>query len=351
MNQKPNVHRPTFIIAEAGVNHNGDTALALALVDVAVSCGADAVKFQTFNADRLVRRGANKADYQRNQTGAGDQHSMLRKLEMSEDVHHALEQHCAKAGIEFMSTPFDEVAADFLVELGMRRIKIPSGEITNHPFLGHLASKGLPLILSTGMATLAEVQEAVSVISETRKASGHLNPLAESLTILHCTSNYPALASDVNLRAMATLGEATGLPVGYSDHTAGIAVATAAVAMGACVIEKHFTLDSNLPGPDHKASLEPDALKAMVSQIREVEAALGSTEKSPTSSELPVRELVRRSVTLACDVTEGQLLSKENLTLLRPGNGIAPKALPQVIGLRARRDMPAGHTLSWDDIA
>lgn len=341
----------TFIIAEAGVNHNGDEALALELVDIAAACGADAVKFQTFRADKLVRPGADKAEYQKRQTGAGDQHSMLRQLEMSEDLHHKLVARCQSAGVEFMSTPFDEEAADFLVALGMRRIKIPSGEITNHPFLAHLARKNLPLILSTGMASLEEVLEAVNVIGATRVACGLDSPLEKCLTILHCTSNYPANPADVNLRAMSTISAATGLPIGYSDHTAGIAVATAAVALGATVIEKHFTRDCTLAGPDHRASLEPSGLTAMIGQVREIELALGSAEKVPTAAELPVRALVRRSVTLARPVTVGQELERADLVLLRPGNGIAPKALEEVIGRRLRNNLPAGHTLGWDDLA
>lgn len=340
----------TFIIAEAGVNHNGDEALALKLVDIAAACGADAVKFQTFRADKLVRPGADKAEYQKRQTGVGDQHSMLRQLEMSEGLHQKLLARCKSAGIEFMSTPFDEEAADFLVALGMKRIKIPSGEITNHPFLVHLARKNLPLILSTGMASLEEVREAVQVIYATRTASGFLAPLEQCLTILHCTSNYPASAADVNLRAMSTIGAVTGLPIGYSDHTSGIAVATAAVALGATVIEKHFTCDCTLPGPDHRASLEPAGLTAMIAQVREIELALGSAEKAPTAAELPVRALVRRSVTLARPVAAGQKLTRADLVLLRPGHGIAPKALEQLIGRQPRCELPAGHTLAWDDL-
>lgn len=340
----------TFIIAEAGVNHNGDEALALELVDIAAACGADAVKFQTFRADKLVRPGAEKAEYQKRQTGAGDQHSMLRQLEMSEDLHHKLLARCQSAGVEFMSTPFDEEAADFLVALGMRRIKIPSGEITNHPFLVHLARNDLQLILSTGMASLEEVREAVEVIRATRAACGFEAPLEQCLTILHCTSNYPASPADVNLRAMSTIGAATGLPVGYSDHTAGIAVATAAVALGAAVIEKHFTRDCTLPGPDHRASLEPAGLAAMIAQVREIELALGSAEKVPTAAELPVRALIRRSVTLTSSVLAGQVIGANDLALLRPGDGIAPKEWSHVVGRRAARDMAGGTTLQWSDL-
>jgi N,N'-diacetyllegionaminate synthase len=225
-----------FIIAEAGVNHNGDADRALAMVDAAKAAGADAVKFQTFSADKLAAPGAEKADYQKRETGEGNQHAMLKALEMSEALHDRLIARCREVGVEFMSTPFDEEAADFLVGAGMARIKVPSGEIVNHPFLRHLAAKDRPLIVSTGMATLEEIREAVAVIAETRATHGFTAPMAEAVTILHCTSNYPAAPSDVNLRAMRTIGEATGLPVGYSDHTLGLAVSTAAVALGATVI-------------------------------------------------------------------------------------------------------------------
>jgi N,N'-diacetyllegionaminate synthase len=263
----------TFIIAEAGVNHNGDEKLATALVEAAAKSGADAVKFQTFSADKLTRKGAEKAEYQEQATGEGDQHGMLKALEMSENLHRRLFAHCSELGIEFMSTAFDEESLDFLIELGIKRIKVPSGEITNAPLLRHMAKKGLPLIVSTGMAALDEVVAAVDIIRAARAAHGFVEPLVEKVTILHCTSNYPTDSADVNLRAMNTLARTTGLPVGYSDHTLGLAVSTAAVALGATVIEKHFTLDAGLPGPDHKASLEPDQLCALVQQIRDVEAA------------------------------------------------------------------------------
>ena len=340
----------TFVIAEAGVNHNGSDDLALELVDKAALCGADAVKFQTFSADKLVRPGADKAEYQKQATGGGDQHSMLKQLEMSEALHHRLFERCAERGIEFMSTPFDEAAADFLVALGMRRIKVPSGEITNHPFLRFLAAKDLPLILSTGMATLAEILEAVEVLRAQRQALGLVRPLAEVLTILHCTSNYPAAPGDVHLRAMHTIAEATGLPVGYSDHTLGVAVSTAAVALGATVIEKHFTLDKNLPGPDHQASLSIEELAQMIGQIRAVEQALGRPEKQPTPSELPVRALVRRSVTTRQGLAAGATLSEPDLCLLRPGTGIEPKDMASLVGRRLKTAVPAGTTLQWSDV-
>ena len=341
----------TFIIAEAGVNHNGDEKMALALVEAAAKSGADAVKFQTFSADKLTRKGAEKAEYQKKTTGEGDQHGMLKALEMSKQLHERLFTHCAKLCIEFMSTAFDEEALDFLVALGIKRIKVPSGEITNVPLLRHMASKGLPLIVSTGMAELNEVVAAVDTIRETRKVQGFAEPLAEMVTILHCTSNYPTDNADVNLRVMNTIARATGLPVGYSDHTLGLAISTGAVALGATVIEKHFTLDSELPGPDHKASLEPHQLTALVRQIRDVEVALGSDIKAPTASELPVRDLVRRSVTTVRSVAAGAVIERDDITLLRPGTGIPPLDFDKVIGRKSARNISAGETLNWSDIA
>jgi len=341
----------TFIIAEAGVNHNGDEKMALALVETAARSGADAVKFQTFRADKLTSKGAAKAEYQKQTTGDGDQHSMLKSLEMSERLHERLFAQCGSLGIEFMSTAFDEEALDFLVKLGIRRIKVPSGEITNVPLLRHMASKGLPLIVSTGMAEMGEVVAAVEVIRDERAARGFAEPMRDMVTILHCTSNYPAGNTDVNLRAMSTMALTTGLPVGYSDHTMGLAVSTGAVALGAVVIEKHFTMDRNLPGPDHKASLEPDQLAALVRQIRDVEEALGSDIKAPASSELPVRDLVRRSVTTVRALDAGARITREDLALMRPGTGIAPVDLEKVVGRRSARSIAAGETLTWSDLA
>jgi N,N'-diacetyllegionaminate synthase len=339
-----------FIIAEAGVNHNGSTELALKLVDAAAHAGADAVKFQTFSATKLVRPGTNKAAYQQRSTGDGDQFDMLKALEMSADMHQSIVDRCRERGIEFMSTPFDIEAAEFLVSLGMKRIKVPSGEITNLPFLRALAALDRGLIVSTGMSTLEEICEAVGVLDAERRALGLTAPLASMVTVLHCTSNYPAAPVDVNLRAMTTIAKATGLPVGYSDHTLGVAVSTAAVALGATVIEKHFTLDKALPGPDHQASLTVDELALLVGQVRAVEQALGSPVKAPTDSELPVREVVRRSVTTCRAVAAGQILSQDDLCLVRPGNGIAPKELGKVVGKSAARNLPAGTTLSWSDL-
>ena len=340
----------TFIIAEAGVNHNGDPALARRLVEVAAASGADAVKFQSFSADKLTAKGAEKAEYQKRATGDGDQYDMLKALEMSEQLHGELAAQCAALGIEFMSTAFDEDSLDLLVDLGIHRIKVPSGEVTNHPFLRFMARKNLPLIVSTGMADLAEVEEAIAVIADERKSQGLSGALEDAVTILHCTSNYPAAVEDVNLNAMLTMGRATGMPVGYSDHTLGITVSTAAVAMGARVIEKHFTLDKTMPGPDHAASLNPDELKAMVDSIRAVEAAFGDGVKAPTASEVPVRTLVRRSVMAAKPIAAGAVIEQADLTLMRPGTGIAPKDMSTLIGRKTIRAIAAGRILAWSDL-
>jgi N,N'-diacetyllegionaminate synthase len=339
-----------FIIAEAGVNHNGSEALALRLVETAAACGADAVKFQTFSADHLARPGTRTAEYQRANTGEGDQLAMLRALELSPEVFRRLKARADALGIEFMSTPFDPGAARFLVELGMRRIKVASGEITNLPFLAALAAYDLPLLVSTGMADIEEVAEAVEAVAKVRARGRLAAPLAERLTLLHCTSNYPAGAEDVNLRAMATLRAKFALPVGYSDHTEGTLFAVAAVALGAEVVEKHFTVDRDLPGPDHKASLAPEDLRRMIDDIRAMEAGLGDGIKQARLPELPVRELVRRSVTLLTARKKGERIAAEHLALLRPGNGIAPKDIDRVVGKRAARELGAGSTLTWEDV-
>ncbi|WP_300454577.1 N-acetylneuraminate synthase [Accumulibacter sp.] len=338
-----------FIIAEAGVNHNGSEAMALQLVDIAAASGADAIKFQSFSADKLVAKGTAKAAYQQRTTGAGDQHSMLRALELSDAVYQRLAKACAERGIEFMSTPFDEGAADMLLSLGMKRIKVPSGEITNLPFLRYLAQKRLPMIISSGMADLAEIGSAMAAVREVWSApDGDVSD--DRITVLHCTSNYPAEFRDVNLRAMKSIADAFRIPVGYSDHTRGIAVATAAVALGAVVIEKHFTIDTSLPGPDHSASLTPTELTSLVQSIRAVEQCLGDAEKRPTASEMPIRALVRRSVTLAVERKAGDVLAASDLVLLRPGSGIAPAELDEVVGRTLRRDLTAGTTLRWSDL-
>jgi N,N'-diacetyllegionaminate synthase len=340
-----------FFIAEAGVNHNGREDLALAMIEAAARSGADAIKFQSFNADKLVTRAAGKATYQAARTDTGSQHEMLKALEMPEAMQRRLFKRCSAVGIEFMSTPFDDDALSFLVALGMRRIKIPSGEITNLAFLSKVAATGLPIIMSTGMADLNEVDCALHTIAAARGAAGLASDLGADVTVLHCTSNYPAQADDVNLRAMVTMSDAFRVPVGYSDHTLGVTVSIAAVAMGATVVEKHFTLDRALLGPDHAASLDPDELTVLVQSIRDVTRALGTPDKSPTKSELPVRALVRRSVTTRHAIATGEKFQGADLVLLRPGNGIAPADMNGIVGRRAARDIAVGETLQWSDIA
>ena len=339
-----------FIIAEAGVNHNGSSELAIELVDIAAFAGVDAIKFQTFKADNVVQKGTEKADYQKQETDDGDQYSMLKKLEMSEELHRKLIERCKLRNIEFMSTAFDEKALDFLLNHGMGRIKISSGEITNHPFIRYIASKNVPIIMSTGMATMEEIEEAKMVIENERNKCGYKEALKSKLTILHCTSNYPALPEDVNLKAMCTIAKITGVPVGYSDHTLGIAVSTGAVAMGAIVIEKHFSKSRDMPGPDHKASLEPGELKELVSSIRTITQALGSSKKAPTESELPIRNLVRRSVSVSRNVKKGDIITADDITLKRPGIGILPKSFNEVVGKQAIENLSAGDTLNWSQL-
>lgn len=334
--------QPCLIIAEAGVNHNGSLELACALVDAARAAGADAVKFQTFKAERLVSAAAPKAAYQQRTTGAAEsQLEMIRRLELGEAEHRQLLDHCRQRGILFLSSPFDEQSADFLAELGMSAYKVPSGELTNLPFLGHLAGKGRPLILSTGMAYLGEVEAAVRAIT----AAGPV-PLA----LLQCVSNYPADPADVNLRAMDTLAAAFGVPVGYSDHVPPNEVAFAAVARGACIVEKHFTLDRNLPGPDHQASLEPGELAALVRGIRAVEAALGDGRKRPAASEADTAAVARKSLVAARDLPAGSVLEPSLIAVKRPGTGLPPVMLQHLLGRRTRVDIPRDALLALEDL-
>lgn len=334
--------RPVFIIAEAGVNHNGSLDLALKLVDAAKESGADAVKFQTFQAELLATRSAHKAAYQERMTSDSEsQFDMLRRLELDAAAHQEIRQHCRKVGIQFMSSPFDEQSADLLESLDVPIFKVPSGEITNLPFLEHLARKGRPLIVSTGMSTLAEVEEAVRVV----QAAG-----ATQLTLLHCVTEYPAPYDQINLRAMQTLKTAFGLPVGYSDHTPGIEIAIAATALGAEVIEKHFTLDRSLSGPDHAASLEPAELAGMVRSIRHVEAALGNGIKTPAPCELTNMSVARKSVVAARELCAGHQLASGDLVIKRPGNGISPSLLPALIGRTLRMSLAKDQVISWDDM-
>lgn len=332
--------QPCFVIAEAGVNHNGDVNLAHQLIDVAVAAGASAVKFQTFRADRLVTATAPKATYQIQATGAQEsQFEMLRRLELSPEGYQELMDYCVGRGILFLSTPFDEDSADLLDRLGIAAFKIPSGELTNLPFIVHIARKGKPIIMSTGMATLGEVESAVQAIHSTGN---------QDLILLHCVSNYPADPVDVNLRAMKTMETAFGTPVGYSDHTLGDTVALAAVALGACLIEKHFTLDCTLPGPDHRASVEPAGLTELVAKIRTVEAALGQGRKAPAASEANTAAVARKSLVLACDVLAGNIVTEQMIVAKRPGTGLPPALLPFVIGRTLRQDSTAGTIITLE---
>lgn len=354
----------TLIIAEAGVNHNGDEKLAFQLVDKAYEAGADIVKFQTFKAKNLVTSEALLADYQIANTGKKEsQLAMLSRLELSYEAHHKLVSYCAKLGIEFLSTAFDSESLDFLVnDLKLTRLKIPSGEITNAPLVLQHARTGCDIIVSTGMATLADIEAALGVIafgyiadkdevpthSAFQAAYGSIEgqqALKDKVTILHCTTEYPAPMEEINLNAMDTLGIAFGLPAGYSDHSEGIVIPIAAVARGATLIEKHFTLDRTMEGPDHKASLEPKELEAMVSAIRKVEVALGSSVKTPTISEIKNKAVARKSLVAARGIKEGELLSEANLMVKRPGTGLSPYRYWELIGCKASKCYQAGELI------
>lgn len=331
---------PVFVIAEAGVNHNGDLAMALALCDAAKAAGADAVKFQTFRAEDLVVPGAPTADYQKRQTGEQDQFAMLCKLELSREQHERIRDHCAAIGIEFFSTPFSVDAVDLLVGLGVRRLKMPSGELTHRALVEHACATGLPVILSTGMATLAEVEEALQWARAVRGSF-------DGLSVLHCTSAYPAPDDALNLRAIATLREAFKLPVGYSDHSEGIEASLAAVSLGATIVEKHVTLDRKLPGPDHAASLEPAEFTAMVRGIRRISAMLGDGRKEPRPAERDAARVARRSIVAAVDIPAGAALQPTMLACRRPATGIAPREWDRVVGASAKAAIPAGTVLQW----
>jgi N-acetylneuraminate synthase len=325
------------------VNHDGYLEIALRLVDVAADAGADAVKFQTFTAERLVTERAPKADYQlRRPDDDESQLDMLRRLELSPSAHRKLLSACQQRGILFLSAPFDEEDADFLSELDLPAFKIPSGELTNLPFLEHVARKGKPMIVSTGMASMEEVAAAVQTIQE---AENH------DLILLHCVSHYPASPSDVNLRAMHTMAAAFGVPIGYSDHTLGIEVSLAAVALGACVIEKHVTLNRGLPGPDHRASLEPDELAALVRGIRVVESALGHGRKEPAASEAKIAQVARKSIVAASDIPAGTTLTDVLISMKRPGTGLPPTARSLLVGRKTKQDVPAGTLLTLEMLA
>lgn len=319
-----------YIIAEAGVNHNGRLELAKQLVDRAKEAGADCIKFQTFIAKNIASKNAVKAEYQKQRTGSEEsQLEMLQKLELSFDEFIALNEYCKGKEIEFLSTAFDFESIDFLSSLNMSVWKIPSGDITNLPYLLKIAKMNKPVILSTGMSTMSEVSDAIKILRE--NGSGEI-------TVLHCTTEYPTPYEDVNLTAMRTIANEFGVPVGYSDHTRGIEIPIAAVSMGATVIEKHFTLNRNMEGPDHKASLDPDELKDMVNAIRNVEKAMGTGEKTPAASEIKNMAIARKSIVASRTIKKGEIFSEENITVKRPGNGISPMKWFEVIGKGAFRD-------------
>jgi N,N'-diacetyllegionaminate synthase len=334
----------TLIIAEAGVNHNGDIDTAKKLIDVSVAAGVDYVKFQTFKASRLVSKLAVKADYQNANTGDSEesQLQMLEKLELSEEDHHELIRYCDAKNIKFFSTAFDLTSLDFLKKLGLTLFKIPSGELTNLPYLEKVAALADEIILSTGMSTMDEIGEAIAVLKKNTKAK---------ISVLHCNTEYPTPYKDVNILAMNEIKRKFDVEVGYSDHTLGIEVPIAAVALGAKIIEKHFTLDRNLPGPDHAASLEPAELKAMVSAIRNIEEALGSETKEPSSSEFKNIAIARKSIHLAVNKSKGELIKEEDLEMLRPGDGISPMRMREVIGKKVLNDLPFGHKLTINDFS
>jgi N,N'-diacetyllegionaminate synthase len=328
------VSKKTLIIAEAGVNHNGDFELAKELIKVAAKAGADVVKFQTFNAEKLVSQYAELAEYQKESTKGEllSQYEMLKRLELPFHWHHDLNKYAEELGILFCSTPFDEESLDFLVDLGIHFIKVPSGEITNKPLLNRIASKKIPVILSTGMATLEEVRTAVDELL-------YKGLSKENLTVLHCNTEYPTPLEDVNLKAMLQFKDYLGLNYGYSDHTTGFEVAVAAVALGASVIEKHFTLDKNLPGPDHKASLDPNELANYVKSIRNTEKLIsGSGIKEPSKSELKNKIFARKSIVASKKIHEGDVFTEDNITVKRPGNGLSPMLWNEVIGKKAKKD-------------
>jgi N,N'-diacetyllegionaminate synthase len=322
----------TLVIAEAGVNHNGDLGMAKRLIDVAAKAGADLVKFQTFSADRQVTTTAEKANYQTVAIGSGESHyEMLKRLELSESTHRELILHCTEQNIEFFSTAFDCESIDLLVRLGQTKFKIPSGEITNLPYLRRMGKLGKPIIMSTGMANLGDIEAAIDQL----ELSGTNR---DQITILHCTTEYPTPMDEVNLSAMQSLQRAFGVSVGYSDHTRGIEVAIAAVALGARVIEKHFTLDRNLPGPDHKASLEPDELAAMICAIRNIELAMGDGVKRLTPSEIKNKPVVRKSLVASREIKAGECFSSDNLSAKRPGTGVNPMLWDEILGKKALKD-------------
>ncbi|MBC2400054.1 N-acetylneuraminate synthase [Clostridium tetanomorphum] len=334
-------HNKCFIIAEAGVNHNGDINIAKSLIDVACEAGVNAIKFQSFKAENLVTKQAAKADYQKRTTSDGNQYEMLKKLELSFDDHIILKKYCEEKGIMLISTPFDFQSVDLLEKLDIPLYKISSGDLTNVPLLRYISKLNKPMIVSTGMANLGEVETAIEAIEE----SGN-----DKIVLLHCTSNYPTSYEDVNLNAMITLKNAFKLPIGYSDHTVGIEIPIAAIAMGAQVIEKHFTLHKDMEGPDHKASLNPEELKKMVLSIRNIEKAFGDGIKRCNKSEENTKKVARKSIVASTKIRKGEAISYENVTFKRPGNGISPLLIEQVIGKTAICDINIEEFITFSNI-
>jgi N,N'-diacetyllegionaminate synthase len=328
-----------LVVAEAGVNHNGSLKRALVMVDEAARAGADAIKFQTFTAERLVAAGAAKAQYQEKGTAGKDQLEMLKALELSKNDFAVIAERARKRRLIFLSTPYDEESVDLLETLGVPAYKVGSSDLTNHPFLEYVAKKDRPIILSTGMSSLAEIREAVAAIR---------NQGNEAIVLLHCVSSYPCVPADCNLRAMQTLRDDFGLPVGFSDHTMGVEVALAATALGAVIIEKHFTLSRRLPGPDQRASLEPQEFRRMVSGIRTTEQALGSSVKAPAGCERELQLVARRSIVAAAEISVGQHITREMVAFKRPGTGIPPNELQILLGKRAAREIKRDEVLTWD---
>ena len=333
-----------FIIAEAGVNHNGSIKLAKELVEIAKVAGADAVKFQTFKAENVVTKTAQKASYQiKSSSDNESQFEMIKKLELSEDEHKELFNYCKLLNIEFMSTPFDMGSIDFLSNLGIKKIKIPSGEITNLPYLIKIAKLGLPTIMSTGMSNIDEIEASLNILLEYGLPKN-------KITILHCNTQYPTPFEDVNLNAMKTIKDTFNVNVGYSDHTLGSEVSISAVAMGASIIEKHFTISKKMKGPDHLASMEPSELMTMVRAIRNIELALGSNSKELTTSEAENLQIARRSLHISKNMKKGEVIKEHDLSIKRPGNGISPMFLYKVIGKILTNDIEEDHLLTWEDL-
>jgi N,N'-diacetyllegionaminate synthase len=332
---------PCFVIAEAGVNHNGDVELGEKLIEAAKSAGADAVKFQAFKAGRLASIGAKKATYQNKIAKEDSQLEMLRKLELTDDEFRELSDHSRGMGVVFLSSAFDFESADLLDRLGVAAFKVGSGELTNLPLLRYIGGKGRPVIISSGMSTMGEIGEAL----ETVRGAG-----CDRIVLLHCVSSYPTRIEDANLRVIKTLRDRFGLPVGFSDHTLSLIIPAASVALGAVIVEKHLTLDHDLPGPDHEMSLEPDEFREMVKNIREVEASLGDGVKRVTESEKGVREAARRSIVAAIDIKAGTMITPEMLDVKRPGTGIEPKMIDEIVGRRAKRLIKRDELIAWDSL-